>query len=175
MGTDNAISEHLVKQYESCWNLLYQCIENVPDENWTVGIKTIDKSWSEAKGENVWYFSYTVYHIIQTVEFYTYDDPKTMKWGDSIGGIDWKVESPEVTASRIKKDNMVEYMQVTKEKLKLKLKSFSEHELFESDGFSEWQPSRLAKFLYTMRHSMWHIGELSRALRDFDCKRTSWQ
>ena len=175
MGLEKQIVEHLVKQYESSWNLLRQCIENVPDEKWDVGIKTIDKSWTEAKGENIWYFSYTVYHIIQTVEFYTYNDPKSMKWGASIGDIDWKTESPEVTASRIKKDDMLEYLEETKEKLEMKLRSFSESELFETDGFSEWQSSRLAKFLYTMRHSMWHIGELSRSLRDYDCKRTNWQ
>ena len=175
MGFEKEIVEHLVKQYDRSWNLLRECIENVPDEKWTVGIKTIDKPWSESKGENIWYFSYIVYHIIQTVEFYTYDDPKSMKWGSSIGGIDWKKESPDVSASRIKKDEMLEYLKETKEKLELKLRSFSESELFETDGFSEWQSSRLAKFLYTMRHSMWHIGELSRALRDYDCKRVKWQ
>ena len=155
--------------------MLRQCIENVPDEKWDVGLKVIDKPWAEAKGENIWYYSDRVYHIIQTVEFYTNDDPKTMKWGGRIGGIEWRKESPEVTASRIKKDDMLEYLQETENKLRKKLMSFSDNDLFEDDGFSEWQDSRLAKFLYTMRHSMWHIGELSRALRDYDCKRTSWQ
>jgi hypothetical protein len=175
MSNEKRIAENLVKQFESSWLMLRQCIENVPDEKWSVGLKIIDKPWAEAKGENIWYYSDRVYHIIQTVEFYTNDDPKAMKWGDRIGGIEWRKESPEVTASRIKKDDMLDYIEETEKKLRKKLMSFSDSDLFEVDGFSEWQDSRLAKFLYTMRHSMWHIGELSRAHREYDCKRISWQ
>ncbi len=175
MSEEKRIVKNLVKQFESSWLMLRQCIENVPDDKWDVGLKIIDKPWSETKGENIWYYSDRVYHIIQTVEYYTNDDPKTMKWGGRIGGIEWRKESPEVTASRIKKEDMLQYVEETEIKLRQKLMSLSESDLFEVDGFSEWQDSRLAKFLYTMRHSMWHIGELSRALRDYDCKRTSWQ
>ena len=98
MEDEKQIIEHLIKQFESSWLMLRQCIENVPDEKWDVGLKVIDKPWAEAKGENIWYYSDRVYHIIQTVEFYTNDDPKTMKWGGRIGGIEWRKESPEVTA-----------------------------------------------------------------------------
>ena len=175
MSDEKRIVKNLVKQFESSWLMLRQCIENIPDEKWAIGIKVIDKPWSEAKGENIWYYSDRVYHIIQTVEYYANDDPKTMKWGSRIGGIEWRKESPEITASRIKKDDMLEYVEETEKKLREKLMSFSESDLFEVDGFSEWQDSRFAKFLYTMRHSMWHIGELSRAHREYDCKRISWQ
>jgi hypothetical protein len=175
MSDENRIVKNLVKQFESSWLMLRQCIENVPDDKWSVGLKIIDKPWAEAKGENIWYYSDRVYHIIQTVEYYTNDDPKTMKWGGRIGGIEWRKESPEETAARIKKDDMIEYIEETEKKLRKKLRSFSESDLFDSDGFSEWQDSRFAKFLYTMRHSMWHIGELSRAHREYDCKRISWQ
>jgi len=169
------IVKSLVKQFESSWLMLRQCIEYIPDEKWAVGIKKIDRPWSETKGENIWYYSDRVYHVIQTVEFYTNDDPKAMKWGGRIGGIEWKKESPEVTASRIKKEDMFAYLEETEMKLRKKLMSFSESDLFETDGFSDYLDSRLTKFLYTMRHSMWHIGELSRAHREFDCKRISWQ
>ncbi len=172
--SDNLI-EHLVNQFDSSWKILREAIKNVPDDKWTEGIEPIKKSWTESKGLNIWYFSERVYHIIQTVEFYCADDPKSMKWGSRIGGIEWKKESPEETASRIKKVEMLEYLNEIKEKLELKLRSFSSDDLFATDGFSEWQPSRLAKFLYTMRHSMWHIGELSKALRDWDGKRVNWQ
>ena len=175
MNDENRIVNNLIRQFESSWLMLRQSIENVPDEKWAVGIKSIDKPWSETKGVNIWYYSDRVYHIIQTVEYYTNDDPKIMKWGGRIGGIEWRKESPEVTASRIKKDDMLEYVEETEKKLREKLLSFSDSDLFETDGFSDYLDSRFTKFLYTMRHSMWHIGELSRALRDYDCKRTSWQ
>jgi hypothetical protein len=168
------IVEHLIEQYERSWKMLRQAIENVPDEKWTSSIEIIETPWSETKGMNVWYFSNIVYHAIQTVEFYTYDDPDDMKWGGRIGGIDWKTESPHVTASRVTKEDMLKYLEETKTNLIDKLGSFGEDDLFETDGFKEWQTSRLAKFIYTLRHSMWHIGELGRALRDWDCERIKW-
>jgi hypothetical protein len=154
--------------------MLRLAIENVPDEKWIDCIETIDKPWSETKGMNVWYFSNVVYHTIQTVDFYTRDDPDDFKWGGRIGGIDWKTESPDITASRITKDDMLKYLDETRTNLSDKLRSFSEDELFERDGFKEWQESRLAKFIYTLRHSMWHIGELGRTLRNYECDRISW-
>jgi hypothetical protein len=175
LSKENRVVEHLVKQFESCWNILRQSIMNVPDEKWAIGIEKIDKPWNQTKGENVWYFSERVYHIIETVEFYMADTPESMKEGSRIGGIEWRKESPEETAHRIRKDDMLEYLEETKESLEKKLRSFSDSDFFETDGFSEWQSTRLAKFLYTMRHSMWHIGELSRSLRNYDCKRTNWQ
>lgn len=175
MSSEKRIIEHLIQQFQSSWLMLRQSIENIPDDRWAVGIEIIEKTWAEAKGQNIWFFSERVHHIIETVEFYTFDNPGTMKWGGRIGGIEWKKESPQVTASRIKKDDMMVYIDEIESRLAKKLRSFTDNDLFETDGFSEWQPSRLAKFLYTMRHSMWHIGELSRALRDWECERTNWQ
>ncbi|MHA3963789.1 MAG: hypothetical protein AM325_009630 [Candidatus Thorarchaeota archaeon SMTZ1-45] len=175
MSSEKRIIEQLIEQFESSWLMLRQSIENVPDDKWDVGIEVIDKPWAEVKGQNIWYFSERIFHIIQTVEFYSSDEPEVMKWGGRIGGIDWRKESPQITASRIKKDDMIAYLEETKMKLRNKLRTFTDDDMFETDGFSKWQPSRLAKFLYTMRHSMWHIGELSRTLREWDCERLEWQ
>ena len=86
MSEEKRIVKNLAKQFESSWLMLRQCIENFPDDKWHGGLRIIDKTWSEVKGENIWYYSDRVYHIIQTVEYYTNDDPKTMKWGGRIGG-----------------------------------------------------------------------------------------
>ena len=174
MSENRRISNHLVKQFESSWMMLSESIDNVPDDKWATGVESIEKPWSETEGMNVWYFSERVFHIIQTIQFYAADSPEGMKWGSRIGGIDWKTESPEETASRITKDVMREYLEETKKNLESKLRSFSDEDYYETDGFSKWQPSRLAKFIYALRHSMWHLGELSRVLRDYDCKRTNW-
>jgi hypothetical protein len=171
----NRIAEHLIDQFNRSWKILLQAIDKVPDEKWTDSVETIDKPWTETKGMNVWYFSNIVYHVIQTVEFYAKDNPDEMKWGSRIGGIDWKTESPAVTASRITKKDMRDYLEETQTILNDKLRSFSEEDLFETDGFSGHLDSRLMKFIYTLRHSMWHIGELSMAVRDFECDRLQWQ
>ncbi|MFX1606390.1 MAG: hypothetical protein ACFFDD_10825 [Promethearchaeota archaeon] len=171
----NRIAEHLVNQFDRSWAMLVQAIEKVPNEKWPECIESIDIPWSETEGMNVWYFSNTVFHTIETVDFYTRDTPNDFKWGYKIEGIDWKSESPSLTTSRITKKDMLEYLTETKDNLNKKLSSFSEDEFFEQDGFRKWQASRLAKFIYTLRHSMWHIGELGRAIRDWDCERISWR
>ncbi|MFW9806833.1 MAG: hypothetical protein ACFFFK_08900 [Candidatus Thorarchaeota archaeon] len=172
---EKRIADHLVEQFKSSWEITLETIDRVPDEKWTDGIERIDKPWSETEGMNVWYFCERVYHIIQTVEFYAADSPESMKWGGRIGGIDWKSESPEETAKRITKDMMHEYLEETKRNLENKLRSFSDDEYFETDGFSRWQTSRLSKFIYVLRHSMWHLGELSRALREYACEHANWR
>jgi len=175
MLNENRIARHLLANFEASWNILRQSIENVPDEMWAKGIEKVEIPWSETEGMNVWYFSERVYHIIETVEFYNRDDPSGMQWGGRIGGIDWKKESPQETATRISKDDMLEYLEKTRENLKKKLSTLSDDDMFEKDGFEKWQPSRLYKYIYTLRHNMWHIGELSKTLREYDCQRTEWK
>jgi hypothetical protein len=171
----NRITEHLVRQFDRSWEMLTQAIEKVPDERWTDSVESIEVPYSETKGMNVWYFSDVVFHTIETVDFYTGDEPKSFKWGGRIGGTDWKTETPAMRASRITKKDMLEYISETKDRLTKKLSSFSKDELFEPDGFKDYLATRLDKFIYAMRHSMWHIGELGRAMRNWDCERISWR
>jgi hypothetical protein len=173
--SESRIVEHLIEEYDRSWKMLLQVIEKAPDEKWTAHVESIEMPWSETKGMNVWYFSDRVFHVIQTVEFYTSDNPEDMKWGGRIGGIDWKTESPDVTASRITKEDMLDYLSETKSNLEEKLNSFSEEDLFGTDGFKSYLACRFAKFVYTLRHSMWHIGELARAMREWDCERIIWR
>ena len=155
--------------------MLIQVIEKVPNERWTECVENINVPYSETKGLNVWYFSDVVFHAIETVDFYTGDSPKDFKWGGRIGGTDWKTETPTTRATKITKMEMLEYIKETKEKLNEKLTSFSDDDYFEQDGFKDYIPSRLDKFIYTIRHNMWHIGELGRAMREWDCERVSWR
>lgn len=171
----NRIAEHLAKQFDRSWEILIQAIEKVPDERWTACVESIDVPYSEMKGMNIWYFSNVVFHAIETVDYYTEDSPKGFKWGGRIGSTDWKTETPAMRATKITKKDMLEYISETKDRLNKKLSSFSEDDFFEQDGFKDYLESRLDKFIYTLRHSMWHIGELSRAIRDFECDRLQWQ
>lgn len=171
----NRITEHLVGQFDRSWEMLTQAIEKVPDKRWRESVEIIDVPYSETKGMNVWYFADVVFHTIETVDFYTGDGPEGFEWGGRIGGTDWKKESPAMRASKISKKDMLQYISETKARLNNKLSSFSEDEVFEGDGFKPHQATRLEKFIYTLRHSMWHIGELGRAMRNWDCERISWR
>ena len=62
------ITSGLLAQFNSTWKMLEVAITNVPDEYWY----GIDKEWNYAR---------TVYHIIETQEFYIQNTPEGMVWG----------------------------------------------------------------------------------------------
>jgi hypothetical protein len=62
-----------------------------------------------------------------------------------------------------------------REKSKTTIQSFSDKEMMQKDGFGEHLRSRYEKFLYLLRHSMYHIGELSRSLRERDNVKVIWR
>lgn len=155
--------------------MLRQAIKNVPDESWSAGLDHRYGSWVDTEVMNIWYYSYVVLHLIESADFYSRDDTDDMVWGGAIGGIDWKKESPHVTASRIAKKDMLKYLAKIESVLEAKLNSFSDKDLLESDGFAKSHPNRFSKFLYLMRHTMYHLGELARVLRNCNCERLKWE
>ncbi|MFW9888962.1 MAG: hypothetical protein ACFFER_12315 [Candidatus Thorarchaeota archaeon] len=167
--------EQLKTQFHSSWDMLRQAILNVPNEKWSAGLIGRGEPWVEPEEMNIEYYSYIVLHLIESADFYSRDDTNEMKWGAAIGGIDWKNETPQETASRISKETMLDYSKKIECQLENKLDSLSAKGLLEPDGFSKSYPNRLAKYLSLMRHTMFHIGELARVLRNYDCKRLSWE
>jgi len=135
--------------------------------------KSTDSLWS-AGGE--WMYSMNVYHIIETVEFYGKNSPKDMEWGKR-AGINWKEDSQQEIAkkkSMITKEQMKDYLDDIKLWFSGILAGSSGAVLFEKDDFS-WFNSKLEKYIYSLRHSMHHIGELNKTLRDNDLERIEWQ
>ncbi|MFW9967009.1 MAG: hypothetical protein ACFFEA_07630 [Candidatus Thorarchaeota archaeon] len=171
----NEFVEQMKAQFRSCWLMLRQAIRNVPDEYWSMGLIRRNEPWVDTEEMNIEYYSYVVLHLLESVEFYSQDDTNEMIWGAAIGGIDWKKESPQETASRISKEAMLEYSKKIESLLEAKLNSLSEKDLLEPDGFSRSYPNRLAKYLNLMRHTMFHIGELARVLRNCNCERLNWE
>ena len=76
------VTNGLLSQFSSSWAMLKLAIENCPDEYWY----GTDKDWN---------FSRTVYHIIETQEFYMRNSPEGMVWGKLLGDIDNKDLSVE--------------------------------------------------------------------------------
>lgn len=159
----NQIGEVLAKQYESVWSMLEKTIANTPDDRWHQGV-----------GE--WFFSLTVYHVIETAEFYTLNDPKEMTWG-ARAGFQWndvkKIETdvlPKITI-----DLITSYLKDVKANLEKRLHSFTEEEYHKGDGFENHLKTRFEKFIYLLRHCGHHIGELNRALREWNCTYSHWE
>ena len=132
----------------------------------------LDKKWHN--GSEGWYFSLTAYHIVETMEFYINEGPDGMKWG-SRAGFDWDTvkDKEKDILPKISKDLVISYLDEMEERFTKIMSSMDIKKLSAKDGF-HWFESVFEKFLYLLRHNMHHNGELSRALRDWGCKRSKW-
>ncbi|MFX0114942.1 MAG: DinB family protein [Candidatus Hodarchaeota archaeon] len=152
----------LLNQFNSSWKMVQQAIENSPQELWP-------------KTTNDWTFSYVVYHLIETAEFYCRSMPEGMEWGKK-AGINWETDSEIAKREKIaeiSKEDCLNYLKEMEDRLAGILAAVNESELLEKDGF-HWFSSKFEKMLYLLRHNMHHIGELNKALRDCDGDRIKW-
>ncbi|MFW9863375.1 MAG: DinB family protein [Candidatus Thorarchaeota archaeon] len=155
------IARALVNQYTSVWKMLQNAITEVPDERWHDGV-------------GQWYFSQTAYHIIETAQFYLGSDPDAMQWGARAGIVWDDIEDIEnEVLPRLNKELVNSYLQEIEQKWAETLKSASDSNLLETDGF-HWFSSILDKLIYLLRHTNYHVGELNRALREWDLSPARW-
>ncbi|MBN1330562.1 MAG: DinB family protein [Candidatus Heimdallarchaeota archaeon] len=157
---ETCISNGLLSQFASTWKMLKQAINIIPDEYWYM----TNKEWT---------YSYTVYHIIETQEFYLRNDPEGMQWGRLLGG---EIDNENIPAEEKypSKAVIIDYMEKIETKIIEHLQNISNEQLFQKDGF-KWFSSVFEKLLYLLRHNAHHLGELGRMLREWDCERMRWQ
>jgi hypothetical protein len=154
---------NLANQFNSSWNLIHQAVERCTDENWS----QVLESWS---------FSWTLYHVVETLDFYLRETPKGMQWGKR-AGISWDTQSKDEIKSQksqISKDFMKQYISDIETKANQLVHSMDEKEILIQDEF-DWFETRLEKYIYALRHTMFHIGECNKTLRDKKAKRIKWQ
>lgn len=154
----------LIQELNASCDMVKLAIENMDPSIWS--IKT-----------NEWSYIQTLYHIIDTIEFYSYDEPKKLIKEGGLG-----VHLPTSTKEEVNKvidgqpkEFFFDYLEKVRAFTTEKINSFSSEELFSTDKFSDWGfTSRFHKLSYTLRHTMMHTGELNKTLRDLQKKRLKW-
>ncbi|MHA2169306.1 MAG: hypothetical protein ACXAB7_05375 [Candidatus Kariarchaeaceae archaeon] len=154
------MQNELINQFNQCWVMLQQAIDKVPDE-------------LLYRDENDWRYCKVTYHTIETAEFYVRDTPAGMEWG-KWSNVNWKTDTLETIKDKLTKEDLFDYLKDVAVKVESKLQDFDQEKLREKDGFGDWFPSITSKFLYLLRHTMLHIGELSRALREVEEEMIVW-
>lgn len=164
--SDNNLITVLSRHFNNSWALLLQAMNNASDDRWEQ-ILSHDKN-------GFWVFSLTVYHILETAEFYIRVSPDGMEWGQK-GQINWESHSPLADKiTHLTKPFLKQYLNEIESKTDNIFSLTPISRLFEADGFS-WFPCILDKYLYLLRHSMIHIGELNKSLRDWKYPRINWE
>ena len=141
-----------------------------------LAIENIDESVWHAK-TNDWSYVTTLYHIIDTIEFYSHDGPDDMSLKGSLGITESDLTEEKLEKQLVgkKKDFFYTYIENIREKILTKIKSLTVDELQESDDFSKFGfTSRFHKYSYVLRHTMLHTGELNKTLRDMNKTRIKW-
>ncbi|MFW9799331.1 MAG: hypothetical protein ACFFD9_02765 [Candidatus Thorarchaeota archaeon] len=159
--SSKTIAKALEAQYAGSWKMLQAAIADVPDDKWHAGL-------------GKWFYSYTAYHIIETVQLYMSSDPDAMKWG-ARAGFEW---SPDTNVEkdvlpRITKDLVNSYMLEIRQQLSEVVNSMDDNEYSDTDAF-HWFGSIIDKLVYCLRHTAHHIGELCRALREWGFEPVKW-
>ena len=134
-----------------------------------------DRMWKEFVNE--WSYVGTLYHIIDTLEFYSYNSPKDMKEVGELGINTSNINENEIQEQIQSKEKkfFLEYLEKVKSLVNTRIESFNESDLNEQDVFAEWGfKSRFHKFSYVLRHTMFHLGELNKYLRDNNRSRIKW-
>jgi hypothetical protein len=159
--TDSTLKESLIRQYVASWTMLRAAINNVDDKRWH-------------KGKGKWHFSETAYHIVETIQFYNREDPEGMRWGGR-AGFSWDdVKDVETQVlPRITKDLVRSYLDDVEEEVRNTIEHMPLRKMDEKDGF-HWFGSVFEKYLYLLRHTMHHVGELARTLREWELEPARW-
>jgi len=159
-----SIGNALALQYDKTFNMITDGIENVSDELWNLN-------------KNDWRFAWNSFHIVETISFYIHDDPNEMKWGER-AGINWKKDKGDSLIekmNKITKDLVKSYIIDVKENLNQKFKNMSDAKFLSKDKFGQNFSSNLERHIYSIRHAIFHAGELNKTLRDNNEKRINWQ
>ena len=72
MSLPSKSAKQLKRQFDSSLKMVRQAIDVISDDYWHKGMKE-------------WYYSQSLYHILETMEFYLASSPTDMVWGARAG------------------------------------------------------------------------------------------
>ena len=158
---DEAITKPLLRQYQASWKMLRDAINNVTDERWH-------------DGKDKWFFSLNAYHIVETMDFYNGMDPDVMKWGGR-AGFEWKkgIDRKTEILPKITKGLVLAYLDDIEQAITTRIGGMKAGDILTKDKF-HWFDSIFEKYLYLLRHTMHHTGELIRTLREWELDPAKW-
>ena len=152
------IAEILERQYESCFATMREVMEGCPEEDWRIS------------DHPRFIPSRLTLHILETIEYYIGDSRefKESQFGDS------ECLTPETLPSE---KSLFGYFHAVRDKLYIKLHSLGDEEFLSPETLftdSEEGYMLLDLYIYTLRHTQHHVGQLVEELRRRGIKSPRW-
>ena len=146
------IIDALLPEIESMFKMLKDAVSRIEGE-----------FWKEAKHD--WRYGTFLFHAIETIDFYMSDSEDTFQ--PLSDGTQDSVEKEIAIINSKDRTFFEKYLTDVESKTFDILGKMTEEDLLSKDGFAmRGFLSRFHKYLYMMRHTMVHLGELSKTLRD---------
>ena len=156
-----SIAQALKLEMESIFKMLKEAVSRIEGD-----------FWKESK--NNWMYGMFLWHTIETIEFYMSDSEEAFQ---PLSDVTQHSEEKEI-AIILTKDKVFfeKYLADVESQTFDILEKLSEDDFLANDGFANRGAiSRLHKYLYMIRHTMVHLGELSKTLRDRNGKGIRWE
>jgi hypothetical protein len=149
----------LADQFDRMWMMLREAIANCPDEEWK-------------RDGGHWFLvpSRLAYHTVETVDSYCHNSPQEMDWGGRFG-IDWESRDTERLPDR---EAMLAYLEEVQRSLEGMLRSMRDRALLAGHAFPWTGATIMERMIYTLRHSMFHLGQVQAEMRRRGLKGADW-
>ncbi|MHA2009478.1 MAG: hypothetical protein ACXABO_02565 [Promethearchaeota archaeon] len=160
---NTSIGEAIASQYDKIWKMMFDAIDNASDDLW----KYFKNSWG---------YAWNSFHVVEVIFYHTLDDPKAIAWGER-ANINWEKDNEVIFVekmTKISKELVREFIDEIRDSWQTKIKEKPNDYFLSKDDFGDFA-SNLERHIYSIRHAAHHIGELNKALRDFNNKRITWQ
>ena len=166
--SSTGITEAISRQFLGSFKMLRQSTENIPEDKWYAG----GKSWS---------YAWTVYHVVECADALLRIGTRDFHWLGKIG-LSWSEikrgdDFKNKVLPRITKTVVLDYLQEVESNLSTMLEALTDEDLLLADESGKDEglyETVLERLIYLLRHQHHHLGELSKALRDWDCEKITW-
>jgi len=155
------LSQGLLENYRSTLKLVADVISQFDDIQWLEGNSQLQVPWKLS------------YHIVDCLDYYFREAPEIeYDWGYRFGGGWWELAEKDVPS----RQDMLKYLENIEERIITHLSSLEDQELQKPfDREKEHGETKLAHYIYGLRHTMHHHGSLSLLSLQFGNDEGIWE
>ncbi len=155
------IVKDLIVQFEHTFRIIYEEIERFSNDEWVTGISFFQVPVKQAM------------HLLDCLDFYFGEkEPGEYQWGYRFGGGWWELpdaKMPDKTA-------VLAYAHELESKILRHLSSLDDDDLSKPCPFVfEWVNTRIGFYIYALKHTLHHHGQLSVLSVNYGHEGGSWE
>ena len=158
MSGAKSIRDELAEQFNRSFKMIRAVVNNIPPEEWKEGINEM--------------FSPAViaYHTVESLDFY-FCGRDQFEWGYRFRGPWWKTTIEELPT----KKEIVAYLEEIEERVAAYFESCQDTDLLENFDLYDWSGGTLlGHFIYALRHTMHHQGQLAALQMQYGIEDDTW-